>query len=268
MLDYDAMRSKAKKLTEKPDKDPTKLPRTEKETEMVSPDTLPYSNHIFSAQDSTPCDVNPEPDLTVPSPPKALERPEIQKLRVGRRASVRVRALSPMDVLERTTSRFAALKKAEDSTSLQRSSSIDSTSNSTTLDGNRDFQLASDHNAPTAIRGWSRFRKNLSRTTSNPTAVDPQPSFIIPHQTQTDPKPLPLPTGTRTSTAQPGSISSTGRMPLSTPFFQPSELEEIMEPFKLEFIRKNADQLEQAKAAYEQLNEQLTTELPQLIDLR
>ena len=36
MLDYDALRSKVKKLTEKPDKDPSKLPRTEKELEMVN----------------------------------------------------------------------------------------------------------------------------------------------------------------------------------------------------------------------------------------
>nr|POE56557.1 protein hob3 [Quercus suber] len=36
MLDYDAVRAKVKKLVEKPDKDPTKLPRTEKEQEMVS----------------------------------------------------------------------------------------------------------------------------------------------------------------------------------------------------------------------------------------
>ncbi|EGP85404.1 unnamed protein product [Zymoseptoria tritici ST99CH_3D7] len=35
MLDYDSMRSKVKKLVEKPDKDPGKLPRTEKETEMA-----------------------------------------------------------------------------------------------------------------------------------------------------------------------------------------------------------------------------------------
>ena len=34
MIDYDAARAKAKRLTEKPDKDPTKLPRAEKETEM------------------------------------------------------------------------------------------------------------------------------------------------------------------------------------------------------------------------------------------
>jgi len=35
MLDYDSMRSKVKRLTEKPDKDPAKLPRTEKEQEMA-----------------------------------------------------------------------------------------------------------------------------------------------------------------------------------------------------------------------------------------
>ena len=54
----------------------------------------------------------------------------------------------------------------------------------------------------------------------------------------------------------------------SRPFFEPSELEEIMAPLKEEFMRKQADKLEQAKAAYEQLNEQLMSELPQLIDLR
>lgn len=35
MLDYDALRAKAKRLVEKPDKDATKLPRIEKETEMA-----------------------------------------------------------------------------------------------------------------------------------------------------------------------------------------------------------------------------------------
>merc|ERR1712098_276917 len=35
LLDYDAMRAKVKKLVEKPDKDVTKLPRAEKETEMA-----------------------------------------------------------------------------------------------------------------------------------------------------------------------------------------------------------------------------------------
>ncbi|GFP59642.1 protein hob3 [Trichoderma asperellum] len=35
LLDYDALRAKVKKLVEKPDKDATKLPRTEKELEMA-----------------------------------------------------------------------------------------------------------------------------------------------------------------------------------------------------------------------------------------
>jgi hypothetical protein len=54
----------------------------------------------------------------------------------------------------------------------------------------------------------------------------------------------------------------------NTLFFNPSELEDIMAPLKVEFMRKQADKLEQAKAAYDQLNEQLMSELPQLIDLR
>lgn len=35
LLDYDALRAKVKRLAEKPDKDATKLPRTEKEMEMA-----------------------------------------------------------------------------------------------------------------------------------------------------------------------------------------------------------------------------------------
>lgn len=41
-----------------------------------------------------------------------------------------------------------------------------------------------------------------------------------------------------------------------------------MLPIKRAFMLQRADELKQAKAAYEQLNEQLSTELPQLIDLR
>lgn len=41
-----------------------------------------------------------------------------------------------------------------------------------------------------------------------------------------------------------------------------------MQPLKEEYIAAKTDELEQAKAAYEQLNTQLTDELPQLIDLR
>jgi hypothetical protein len=35
LLDHDAMRAKVKKLTEKPDKDPTKLPRAQRESDMA-----------------------------------------------------------------------------------------------------------------------------------------------------------------------------------------------------------------------------------------
>ncbi|TKA25475.1 Protein hob3 [Friedmanniomyces endolithicus] len=35
LLDYDSVRARVRKLTEKPDKDPSKLPRTEKEAEMA-----------------------------------------------------------------------------------------------------------------------------------------------------------------------------------------------------------------------------------------
>ncbi len=41
-----------------------------------------------------------------------------------------------------------------------------------------------------------------------------------------------------------------------------------MQPLKQEYIRNQTDEVLQAKAAYDQLNEQLTSELPQLIDLR
>lgn len=41
-----------------------------------------------------------------------------------------------------------------------------------------------------------------------------------------------------------------------------------MLPVKRAFLQQRTNELKQAKAAYEQLNEQLSTELPQIIDLR
>lgn len=65
------------------------------------------------------------------------------------------------------------------------------------------------------------------------------------------------------------SHSTTSRPSLTrTPFFNPSELEDLMRPLKDEFLQARADKVEQAKASYDQLNDQLTSELPQLIDLR
>ncbi|PQE10412.1 hob3 protein [Rutstroemia sp. NJR-2017a WRK4] len=48
LLDYDAMRAKVKKLVEKPDKDVTKLPRAEKETEMAKAAYEQLNEQLFN----------------------------------------------------------------------------------------------------------------------------------------------------------------------------------------------------------------------------
>jgi amphiphysin len=48
LLDYDAMRSKVKRLVEKPDKDATKLPRTERETEMAKQAYEQLNEQLFT----------------------------------------------------------------------------------------------------------------------------------------------------------------------------------------------------------------------------
>lgn len=48
LLDYDAMRAKVKRLVEKPDKDATKLPRTERETEMAKQAYEQLNEQLFT----------------------------------------------------------------------------------------------------------------------------------------------------------------------------------------------------------------------------
>ncbi|KAJ5169163.1 BAR-domain-containing protein [Penicillium canariense] len=48
LLDYDAMRAKVKKLVEKPDKDATKLPRTEREAEMAKQAYEQLNEQLFT----------------------------------------------------------------------------------------------------------------------------------------------------------------------------------------------------------------------------
>lgn len=48
LLDYDAMRAKVKKLVEKPDKDVTKLPRAEKETDMAKAAYEQLNEQLFT----------------------------------------------------------------------------------------------------------------------------------------------------------------------------------------------------------------------------
>ena len=48
LLDYDATRAKVKKLVEKPDKDPTKLPRAERESELAKTAYEALNEPLFS----------------------------------------------------------------------------------------------------------------------------------------------------------------------------------------------------------------------------
>ena len=48
LLDYDATRAKVKKLVEKPDKDPTKLPRAERESDLAKTAYEALNEQLFS----------------------------------------------------------------------------------------------------------------------------------------------------------------------------------------------------------------------------
>lgn len=48
LLDYDSMRAKVKRLVEKPDKDPAKLPRTEREAEMAKQAYEQLNEQLFT----------------------------------------------------------------------------------------------------------------------------------------------------------------------------------------------------------------------------
>ncbi|KAK5167550.1 BAR adaptor protein Hob3 [Saxophila tyrrhenica] len=265
MLDYDSVRSRVKKLTEKPDKDPGKLPRTEKEAEMVSHETLlAYPQHTTNAHHTTGkdgCDY--ELDLSIPSPPKALQRPEIQKLR-GSDCSAAADVRSGPRKLSRVTT-WSSGRQSGGPESMQRCPSMALRKRPAASSVSSSFDSTIQEGTPTADRGEPAQPHTAPafRTASTPLVSQPQ-TFI------------PFPQGAlakarrdQTITNRPSTMPAPPSRPsLSTPFFNPSELEEIMQPFRLEFIKKEADELEQAKAQYEQLNEQLTSELPQLIDLR
>jgi hypothetical protein len=132
----------------------------------------------------------------------------------------------------------------------------------------KDEEMPTTHSSP--LRSSHEARSFTSSTLSNTPVDDLRSisSIYSAHSTSTlNPG---LSVGDSASTRggtwpRQNSIPNTKSRPF---FFQPSELEEIMAPVKADFMQKQADKLEQAKAAYEQLNEQLMSELPQLIDLR
>jgi hypothetical protein len=279
MLDYDSMRSKVKRLTEKPDKDPAKLPRTEKEQDMVSlSDFLrgdSPSGSVMTVRESNASvlSVDTNPDLGVPSPPKALngirqrlglgvEEDELDTTGAGAGAGI-----EDEDLDLTTPSRGRRTGRtllARTGSVISSYSSILSTDTVQQDETNDVFTATSEFKRPclenrSLTSGASFATQDIQKSRSS--------SIYSGHSNST----LALTSSARDSNSTYGAtwprntrISSAQ----STPFFNPSELEDIMAPLKVEFMRKQADKLEQAKAAYDQLNEQLMSELPQLIDLR
>ncbi|KAK5121969.1 hypothetical protein LTR85_004541 [Meristemomyces frigidus] len=281
MLDYDAMRSKVKKLVEKPDKDPGKLPRTEKETEMVS-----MTDFLREAY-NPPTDLDMEAmlDLDMPSPPKALDMiKRVQQVQQEDEEMARRHSGLTMRGLRRSPSiisRVASIGRSprlsaagpEDGT-LQQSPSV--------------MSHASTLRPPSmSFRGMPMLRESSteallqrtpasdagSRTASMPSSsstitITPTSHAQGHHARVSNSPSLISITKRRRSKDSP---AATGDKPIHmtrTPFMSPSELEHLMRPLREEYIRAQTNELAQAKAAYDQLNEQLTSELPQLIDLR
>lgn len=280
MLDYDSMRSKVKRLTEKPDKDPAKLPRTEKEQDMVSltdflRDTPPSGSASTNRESSmSALSAKTNTDFTLPSPPKALNgirqrlglTPEYDGEETETINEDSELLLSPTrgrrarkSLLARTSSILSSY-----------SSLLSSPAETDTVKGTPErshrrhsssgtFRLCRPSpEGPSPKRSISaQIDRRLSRSSS---------IYLRKSQSAVNSSPWARDsTSTRGGTwPREARVSKT----FSTPWFEPSELEEIMAPLKVDFVRKQADNLEQAKAAYDQLNEQLMSELPQLIDLR
>nr|OQO26698.1 hypothetical protein B0A51_06665 [Rachicladosporium sp. CCFEE 5018] len=290
MLDYDSVRARVRKLTEKPDKDPGKLPRTEKEAEMVrSPDSL----HVSLASTSHPniprrksvkrqstasfLTFESELDLAIPSPPKALNG---IRQRLG---------LAPPDALEDEEPLLVSPTRCstQDEGSHRASSLLRrcSTLLAPRLGAGPNEAIFQRHESTSPTVQHQRAKRSSTTNTiprrKLPKTTHPALCNISPPESPFRAKAMRLldVSSAHTIPRKPSASASTrggtlARVPSGSvrpcpaPWFEPSELEDIMAPVREEFMRKQADELKQAKAGYEQLNEQLTTELPQLIDLR
>lgn len=313
MLDYDQVRARVKRLTEKPDKDPGKLPRTEKEMEMVS-----FKDFISEAEGSPDiADQDLEPDFSMPSPPKISEAvSRLRKLQQDDEAGSRRLSLGSWSKLGRSPSllnrvsslRHSAKTSGDGENMLQRSLSVPSKASA--------HRYPSSHKPTTTLAETSTEAllspdTNLARSASHRTVSMP----LDAGQRNADSGSLPVlaspkgplhrrlsslgafsspkspigpssplrrafstlsPTRNKLTVTDDGSphkndnisTGSTLRARAPTPFLHPSELEEIMQPLREQYIKDQTDEFKQAKVAYLQLNEQLTNELPQLIDLR
>lgn len=283
MLDYDSMRSKVKRLTEKPDKDPAKLPRTEKEQDMVSlseflsDNSLPGSPvlepHAWRESSISAFALDPTPDYAVPSPPKALNGIR-QRLGLAlEHDDEDVGTIDEESEVPHTPSRGRRTRRSL----LARTSSI--ISNYSTLLSPASNVSPNDRISP------KKTRRIVSTGTLGTIAPPNEPTTPTRSMsTTTTKRDLKASRSSIYSSMKPAatyrdSASTRGgtwprqssRISSSrsrTPWLEPSELEEIMAPLKVDFMRRQADRLEQAKVAYDQLNDQLMAELPQLIDLR
>ncbi|KAK4501140.1 hypothetical protein PRZ48_006946 [Zasmidium cellare] len=351
MLDYDSMRSKVKKLTEKPDKDPSKLPRTEKETEMVKKHSL-----RFSRIDDLLATLMEDDDLLFPSPPKVLNgikrnQSPLDRIKADEDAAMESvglkRRSSLMDRMGRVGSLVGNAFGSSPGSDLSAEkpllappspSNMDSpaaSSPSPSVRSKKPSWSSSFHESPSSnkLQTLKEFldedppESPTTRKASSYVPPSPRPTSQLfgggatfsafggvgmipptsPHSTydtkhvslhpntpkrsvsvRTTPrsKKTPGSSSPRFSVFSPrnsdipsitSSLSGDKRnRETSTPsrtigrtgLFHPSELEEIMAPLKQEFIEAKTDELKQAKVAYDQLNTQLTDELPQLIDLR
>lgn len=278
MLDYDSMRSKVKRLTEKPDKDPAKLPRTEKEQDMVSlsdflRDDSPSGSSSMTVRESSASmlTVDTNADLEFPSPPKALNgiRQRLgfdvyeDETEAGAGTEDNDLMASPSrgrrtgrTLLARTSSIISSYSSipptrhgSDDSRSPVKDENLDVSPARSTLQRPSPEEQSFESDVSSTIRN-----SQISRSSSIYSA---QSSYtMVPACDSGSTHGATWPRQNRITSTQ------------STPFFEPSELEDIMAPLKADFMRKHADKLKQAKVAYDQLNEQLMSELPQLIDLR
>jgi hypothetical protein len=324
MLDYDAMRSKVKKLVEKPDKDPSKLPRAEKETEMVmtAGESIRDSSIFYSP--SSPPIINTQakddPFARLVSPPKVLDRirrlhPRWSQIEAEENAAMRSVGLSSVDCpgISRTAStrrrvshRLSSLlggttptrapsdeisdeldflARIRTPTSQQESSRPPrkATVERKSPGSDETIRITPVRRTPSNLHN-KRLRQLMedspTRRASMPHSTSmnieaPHLSAIHPaYRNNTAPTakfdnvPRMLFTSPPHDSSSPQRPASTSHPFISTPFFHPSELEDIMAPLRREFLERKADLCMKAKAAYEQLNNQLTEELPQLIDLR
>ncbi|KAK5716847.1 BAR adaptor protein Hob3 [Elasticomyces elasticus] len=258
LLDYDAVRAKVRKLTEKPDKDPSKLPRTEKEAEMVSLTSFLRETSSSTLHNNT---TDMDIDLSVPSPPKTMEKIKRQLLQDEEQFLLRHSGLTG---IRRSPSLMSKV-----SSGMRRSSPrLSSQSEDDFLWSSP--QPASPYSALPVVREssteallpplspghYTHLPSISERTTSNKLPSSPSMIASI------------ISAGRKKKKTKDAAAGKREQPLTPTPFFHPSELEQIMQPLKEEYLLTQTNLVLQSKAAYDQLNEQLTTELPQLIDLR